>query len=225
MVILCHILRPLEHKARIMAEPENVQHDHIPEINDRPKQEAGSKGSPKAHGAVHVPQEQAEDENEQKTSAELGGQLVLLGGELVFVLAQRLDAFLNSGGIIVQRLDGIAGQKGHHQGEDGTQYDAFQCKDHFCFLSFSRRFDAVLYCLEILLRPQTDAARGTGHAVPSLHAAEGGADSGRKGGTGRRGSGCVPRSRISSWTVYTITGRKKNKNDQIIPKKREPIPT
>ena len=39
VVVADHVLRALEHKMGIVAEPEDVQHQHIPQVHDGPQQE------------------------------------------------------------------------------------------------------------------------------------------------------------------------------------------
>ena len=35
-----HVLRALEDEMRVMAEPEDIQHERVPEVHDGPQQEA-----------------------------------------------------------------------------------------------------------------------------------------------------------------------------------------
>ena len=105
VIVADHVLRALEHEMRIMAEPEDIQHDRVPEVHDGPKQEARPEGSEKSRAAVHIAQDQTEDDDEQDARAEFGRQLVLLRGDLVLVFVQRLDSLLDLRRVIVQSLD------------------------------------------------------------------------------------------------------------------------
>ena len=84
MVITDHIFRALEHEIRIMAEPDDIQYDHVPEIHDRPQQKATAKSLQKRRITVDVSQDQTEDDDEQNACAEFGCRFVLLRGYPVF---------------------------------------------------------------------------------------------------------------------------------------------
>ncbi len=88
VIVADHIFRALEYKMRIMAEPEDIQHDRVPEVHDGPQQEARPEGPEKRHAAVHIAQDQAEDDDEQHGGGQLGRQLILLRGDLILVLVQ-----------------------------------------------------------------------------------------------------------------------------------------
>ena len=51
-IVLHHIFSPMKDKTRIMAEPDDIQYDHIIEVQDRPEEEAISKGFDK--GCISV---------------------------------------------------------------------------------------------------------------------------------------------------------------------------
>ena len=115
---------------RVMAEPEYIQHDRVPEVYNGPQQEARPEGPTIRRAAVHIAQDQSEDDDKQDARAELGRQLVLLRGDLVLVLGKRSDPLLDLRRVIVQSLDRLPGHEIDHQGENKAQDDAFNCYDH-----------------------------------------------------------------------------------------------
>lgn len=105
VIVADHVLRALEHEMRIIAEPEDIQHERVPEVHDGPQQEARPEGPEKSRAAVHIAQDQTEDDDEQDARAELGRQLVFLRGDLILVLGKRFDPLLDLRRIIVQTLN------------------------------------------------------------------------------------------------------------------------
>ena len=130
VIVANHVLRALDHEMRIMTEPEYIQHDRVPEVHDGPKQEARLEGPEKSRAAVHIAQDQTEDDDKQHGGGQLGRQLVLLRGDLILVLGKRSDPLLDLRRVIVQSLDWLPGHEIDHQGENKTQYDALNCYDH-----------------------------------------------------------------------------------------------
>ena len=85
VIVADHILCALDHEMGIMAKPEDIQHNRVPEVHNGPQQEAHPKGPEKSRASVHIPQNQTEDDDEQDACTELGRQLVFLRGDLVLV--------------------------------------------------------------------------------------------------------------------------------------------
>ena len=130
MIVADHVLRAFENEMRVMAEPEDVQHERVPEVHNGPQQEARPEGTKKRCAAVHIAQDQTEDDDEQNARAELGRELVLLRGDLILVLGKCSDPLLDLRRVIVQTFDRLPGHEIHHHGENKAQDDALNYYDH-----------------------------------------------------------------------------------------------
>ena len=144
VVVLHHVLGPLDHEMRVVAEPQAVQHESVEPVHDAPEGIGREGTAPERSAAVDVlhqkPQQYAEDEQ--------GDDLLRVEGRSAGPVAvvnqsEGLTALDDGRGIVEDGLHRIPGHQEHEQSEKRAGGEGFEQEGH-----------RLLVLVEVVLSPQ-----------------------------------------------------------------------
>ena len=131
MVILHHVLGPLDHEMLVVAEPQAVHNNRVEPVHDAPERIGREGAAPECHAAVDVFLQQAQ----KHTENDQGGYLLRVEdrtSRTVAVIHQsELPAALDDGrGIVEDGLHRVPEHQEDEQGEEGAGKEGFEEEGH-----------------------------------------------------------------------------------------------
>ncbi len=131
VVILHHVLCPLDHKMLVVAEPQAVQHNRVEPVHDTPEGVGREGTAPERSAAVYILHEEAK----QHTEDEQGYDLFHIEGRsagtvAVIYQAQGLAALDDGRGIVEDGLHRVPGHQEHEQREERAGGEGFEQEGH-----------------------------------------------------------------------------------------------
>ena len=131
MVVLHHVLGPLDYEMWVVAEPQAVQHQRVEPVHDAPERIGREDASPEGRAAVDVFHQQAQQDAENDE----GGYLLRVEDRTSRTVAviheAELAAALYYGGRIVEDgLHRVPGHQDDEQGEEGAGKEGFNQEGH-----------------------------------------------------------------------------------------------
>lgn len=134
VVILHHVLGPLDHEMRVMAEPEAVQHEGVEPVHDTPEGIGREGSAPERRAAVDIFHEEAQ----QHAEDEQGNDLLRVEGRsagtvAVINQAQGLAALDDGRGIVEDGLHRVPGHQEHEEREESAGSEGFEQEGHIGF--------------------------------------------------------------------------------------------
>ena len=131
VVVLHHVLGPLDHEMRVVAEPQAVQHKGVEPVHDAPEGIGREGPAPERSAAVDILHEEAQ----QHAEDEQGNDLLRVEGRSAGTVAvvnqsEGLAALDDGRGIVEDGLHRVPGHQEHEQREERAGYDGFYNEGH-----------------------------------------------------------------------------------------------
>ncbi len=131
VVVLHHILGPLDHEMPVVAEPKAVQHEGVEPVHDAPEGICREGPAPERRAAVDILHEKAK----QHAEDEQGNDLLRVEGRsagtvAVIHQAQGAAALDDGRGIVEDGLHRVPGHQEHEQCEERADYEGFEQEGH-----------------------------------------------------------------------------------------------
>ena len=131
VVILHHVLGPLDHEMRVVAEPQAVQHESVEPVHDAPEGISREGPAPEGRAAVDVPDKEAQQNAEDDKGGDLLGiETGSTGTVGVIHETEGLAALDDGRGIVEDALDGVPGHQEHEQREKRAGEQGFNEEGH-----------------------------------------------------------------------------------------------
>jgi hypothetical protein len=144
VVVLNHILGPLDHEMRVVAEPQAVQHESVEPVHDAPEGVGREGPAPEGRAAVDVLHEEAQQHAEDEQGDDLLSVEGRSAGTVSVVNQSEGLAALDDGrGIVEDRLHRVPGHQEHEEREERAGYEGLNQEGH-----------KLLVLVEIVLSPQ-----------------------------------------------------------------------
>ena len=131
VVVLHHVLGPLDHEMPVVAEPQAVQHDGVEPVHDAPEGIGRQCPAPERSAAVDILHEEAQ----QYAEDEQGNDLLRVEGRSAGAVAvvnqtEGLAALDDGRGIVEDGLHRIPGHQEHEKREERAGYEGFDPERH-----------------------------------------------------------------------------------------------
>ena len=131
VVVLHHILGPLDHEMLVMAEPKAVQHEGVEPVHDAPEGIGRERPAPERRAAVDVLHEEAQQHAEDDKSHDLLRVEGRSAGTVAVIhQAQGLAALDDGRGIVEDGLHRVPGHQEHEQREERAGGEGFEQEGH-----------------------------------------------------------------------------------------------
>ena len=134
VVVINHILGPLDHEMPVVAEPQAVQHEGVEPVHDAPEGIGREGPAPERRAAVDI----LHEETKQHAEDDESHYLLRIEGRSAGTVAvihqpQGLAALDDGRGIVEDGLHRIPGHQEHEQREERAGYDGFEQEGHMGF--------------------------------------------------------------------------------------------
>ena len=144
VVVLNHVLGPLDHEMPVVAEPQAVQHESVEPVHDAPEGIGRHCPAPERSAAVDILHEEAQ----QYAEDEQGNDLLRVEGRSAGAVAvvnqtEGLAALDDGRGIVEDGLHRVPGHQEHEQREERAGGEGFEQEGH-----------RLQVLVEIILSPQ-----------------------------------------------------------------------
>ena len=131
VVVLHHVLGPLDHEMRVVAEPQAVQHEGVEPVHDAPEGIGREGPAPERSAAVDIFHEEAQ----QYAEDEQGNDLLRVEGRSAGTVAvvnqtEGLAALDDGRGIVEDGLHRVPGHQEHEQREERAGGEGFEQEGH-----------------------------------------------------------------------------------------------
>ncbi len=134
VVILHHVLGPLDHEMLVVAEPQAVQHEGVEPVHDAPEGIGREGPAPECSAAVDILHEKAKQHAEDEQSDDLLRIEGRSAGTVAVVNQTEGLAALDDGrGIVEDGLHRIPGHQEHEQSEKRAGGEGFEQEGHIGF--------------------------------------------------------------------------------------------
>ena len=131
VVVLHHVLGPLDHEMSVVAEPQAVQHQRIEPVHDAPEGVGRECPAPEGRTSIDILDEKAQKHTEDDESDDFLRIKARSSGTVAVIDQTEGLATLNDGRRIVEDgLNRVPGHQEHEQREERTGEQGFEEEGH-----------------------------------------------------------------------------------------------